>query len=797
MIKKSMRVDGMTCAMCAKTITNTFDNYEGINAKVNVGAGKVLFTYDETLYNLVEIAKMVSEVGYEPVLEESLEDNKNARIKLRREIYIAVFFSIPLLWAMFGHLELTSFVWVPRLFMNGIFQLIIAGVVQFYIGRRFYIAAYHGIRKKSLGMDILVVLGTSSAYLYSMYLLYQELFVQASMHPTYYFEISALIITMVLLGNYIEHIAKERTTDALVELMNLGAKEARVLKDGKELMLDIDEVFLGDHIIVLASEKIPVDGVIIEGKSYIDESMITGESLPVEKTINANVIGATINLRERIVIEATKVGSNTMLSQIIQTVEEASSEKPPIQRIADKIASWFVPAVVSIAILNFIIHYFIIGDLFTYSFTTTIAILVISCPCALGLATPTSILVGNGKAAQNHILYKGGEFFELANKIQAIAFDKTGTLTIGKPVVTDYIGDKEYINHLYSIEKESTHPISVSVREYGDSLSASYLPVTHYEAIEGKGIKGIVDSQEIHVGSIKIIKDLGISYKKFNKDYLRLLNEAKTINFLVVNKEVKAIYAVRDEIKDTSKLVISEMKNRGLTPYMITGDNSIVANVIASELGIEHVYSEVLPHEKANIISSIQKEGKIVAFVGDGINDAPALKVADIGIAMGSGTDIAIDSSDVTLMSHDLGLVIKAIDMSKATLRNIYQNFAWAFSYNIIAIPLAATGNLSMAVAATAMAFSSIMVVLNALRLKTYKLPEFKIEKEKGDKLMKITVTNMTCGHCKMTIEKALKENGFGEAVIDLDVKSVEFDLHGKTLEEAVNVITAKGYEVE
>jgi len=413
MIKKSMRVDGMTCAMCAKTISNTFDNYDGITAKPNVGAGKVLFEYDEKKYNLVEIAELVKQVGYVPILEESLEDNKKLRIKMRREIYIAVIFSIPLLWAMFGHVPGFEFVYVPNFLKDGIFQLIVAGVVQFYIGRRFFIGAYHGIRKKSLGMDILVVLGTSSAYFYSTYVLIDHLFignlVHEMAHPMYFYEISALIITMVLIGNYIEHIAKERTTDALIELLNLGAKEARVLKDGIEEMVDIDEVFLGDHIVVLANEKVPVDGKVVSGTSYIDESMITGESIPVKKEKGNNVIGATINTRERIVIEATKIGSDTMLSQIISTVEEASSEKPPIQRTADKIASYFVPAVVSIAIINFLVHFFILKDnpadtsIFIYSFTTTVAILVISCPCALGLATPTSILVGNGKAAQNHI----------------------------------------------------------------------------------------------------------------------------------------------------------------------------------------------------------------------------------------------------------------------------------------------------------------------------------------------------------------------------------------------------------
>jgi Cu+-exporting ATPase len=804
MIKKSMRVDGMTCAMCAKTITNTFEHAEGISAKVNVGAGKVLFTYDEEKYSLVDIAKMVEEVGYEPVLEESLDDNKKVRMKMRKEIYIAVFFSIPLLWAMFGHLEWTSFVWVPALFMNGIFQLITAGVVQFFIGKRFYIGAYHGIRKKSLGMDILVVLGTTSAFLYSIYLLYIQL-TDPVMHPMYYFEISALIITMVLIGNYIEHIAKERTTDALVELMNLGAKEARVIKDGIESMVHIDEVFLGDHLVVLANEKIPVDGKIINGKTYIDESMITGESVPVEKTIDDVVIGATINVREKIIVEATKIGSNTMLAQIIQTVEEASAEKPPIQRTADKIASWFVPGVVTIALINFVIHFFILKDApmgvtqFTYAFTTTVAILVISCPCALGLATPVSILVGNGKAAQNHILYKGGEFFELANKIQVIAFDKTGTLTLGKPIVTDYIGDEDALPYLYSIEKESTHPISKAVVEYSLNKDAKTFEVSNFKTVEGKGLQAEMNSKTVLVGSVKLLQDNNIDYKSFEAKYETLLNEAKTVNFVVVDSEVKAIYGVRDEIKDTTPIVIAEMKKRGLSPYMITGDNKIVANQIAKELGIENVYSEVLPHQKGEIIQEIQKSGKVVAFVGDGINDAPALKLADVGFAMGNGTDVAIDSSDVTLMSHDLGLVIKAIDMSKATLRNIYQNFGWAFSYNLIAIPLAATGNLSMAIAAAAMAFSSIMVVLNALRLKTFKLPEFEVEnkiKEKGVDTMKVVVNDMTCGHCKMTIEKALKENGINDVAINLEDHTVEFDLAGKTEAEAINIIEEKGYTV-
>jgi len=793
MIKKSMRVDGMTCAMCAMTITNTFENFEGISAKVNVGAGKVLFEYDELKYSLVEIADIVKQAGYIPVLEETLEDNKKLRLKMRKELYVAVLFSIPLLWAMFGHLKWFDFVYVPNLFKDGIFQLGISGVVQFYIGKRFYLGAYKSIRKKVLGMDILVVLGTTSAYVYSMYLLTIHLFVETQMHPVYYFEISALIITMVLIGNYIEHIAKERTTDALVALVNLGAKEARVIINGIEKMVNIDEVALGDMIVVLANEKIPVDGKVIEGISYVDESMITGESIPIKKIAGKDVIGATINLREKLIIKATKIGSDTLLSQIISTVEEASAAKPPIQRTADKIAAYFVPIVVSIAVLNFIIQFAILGFDFSIAFERTVAILVISCPCALGLATPTSILVGNGKAAQNHILYKGGEFFELAKRIEAIAFDKTGTLTIGKPIVTNFTGNKEVLDIIYSIEKESTHPISQAVKEYGEINKAKELKVSNFEILSGKGIKATVTNKQIYIGSEKILKDLDIQYQEYQEEYNQYLSEAKTTNFIIIDNEVVALYAVRDEIKDTSKSVITEMKRRGLEPYMITGDNQIVANAIAKELGIENVYASVLPHEKAQIVAEVQALGKVVAFVGDGINDAPALKLADVGFAMGNGTDIAIDSSDVTLMSHDLGLVIKAIDMSKATMRNIYQNFFWAFSYNLVAIPMAATGRLSMVIAAAAMAFSSIMVVLNALRLKGYKLPEFTIE---GGTLMKVNVTNMTCGHCEMTIRKALNENGFKTVNIDLLTKTVEVDLLDKSKEQVIEIIESKGYDV-
>lgn len=717
MVRKTLKVDGMSCAMCAKTIEHTFLEMDSIEAKVNVSASKVILTYDESKYTLNTIANKIKEVGYFPVLEENLEDTSTYRKQLRLEMIISIVLSIPLILAMISHV---SNLLVPKLFLNGIFQLIVAGIIQFGIGRRFYKGAYISLKQKSPGMDILVVLGTTSAFIFSLYLVYHQMYIEAVMHPVYYFEVSAVIITMVLVGNYIEHYAKERTEDALVDLISLGAKSARISENGKEIFVDIEEINVGDQVIVLANEKIPVDGKIISGISHIDESMISGESMPVYKGVGDLAIGSTINLQEKIVVEAIHVGSDTLLSQIIESVEEASTRKIKVQRTADVIASYFVPVVITIAIINFLIHFLGLNQPLEYSITTSIAILVISCPCALGLATPTSILVANGIAAKNQILYRGGEFFELANKISAIAFDKTGTLTVGTFEVTDYIGDPKYLDYLYSIEKESTHPISLAITRYCEANHSKLLVIKDFETLLGKGIKAKINQQRVYIGSAKIIDEFEIPLREYKELYQTFISEAKTVNFLVVNCEIKAIYALRDDIKPTAKETIQRLKDRGIKTYLITGDNPFVAKTIGKEVGIDKIYSEVLPVEKQDIIQEIQNQGEIVAFVGDGINDAPALKQSDIGIALSHGTDIAINSSDLTLMNNDLGLVLEAIDLSKATMRNIIQNFIWAFSYNLIAIPLAATGNMSMALAGAAMAFSSIMVVLNSLRLKRH-----------------------------------------------------------------------------
>jgi Cu+-exporting ATPase len=601
--------------------------------------------------------------------------------------------------------------------MNGYIQWAIATPILFYVGRRFFSQTYHQIKARNLGMDTLVVLGTSAAYIYSIYttLTYDSHAGHAM--PDLYFETTAVIIFMVMLGNYFENRVKEKTSNALQSLISLGAKEARVRRDGKDVMIPVDDVNTGDLMIVLANEKIGLDGIIEKGSSYIDEAMITGEPMPAFKEAGMKVIGSTMNTVNTLEIRVTAVGSDTVLANIIKTVEDTALIKPKAQRIADKIAALFVPVVVLISITVFLLWVFVIdgGHQVSHAFAPAIAVLVISCPCALGLATPTSISVGSGIAFKEGILYKGGEFFEIANKITAIAFDKTGTLTTGEPVLSDFIGDQNTLKYAASLEKHSNHPIASAIT---DAYDGQLFEVKDFSVLLGKGISGTMDGRFVIVGSPNLIQELGYTT---HYDPLTFQSQGKTVFYTAIDGIVVNMIAVTDPIKDTAKGVIRELKRRNITPYMITGDQERTARYIASELGIDHVFYEVLPHEKAEKIHLIQQEKNVVAFVGDGINDAPALKMADVGFAVGSGSDIAIDTSDVTLMSMDLGLVIKAIDLSLATLKNIYLNFFWAFAYNVVMIPLAAIGLLNPSLAGIGMGFSSIMVVLNALSLNLFK----------------------------------------------------------------------------
>ncbi len=717
MIRTTIKVSNITCAQCAKSIETYFNDLEGIDATVLVTSKKVVFNYEEEKYREDQIADHLRVIGYYPILNN--EEQQKAKKRDAIDLILAAILTFPLLWTMFVHLGTP--IYVPDLFMDGYFQWVLATPILFYIGRRFFHAAYHQVKGRNLGMDTLVVIGTSAAYIFSIYQIFNYDTHAGHSMPELYFETTAVIIFMVLLGNYFENRVKEKTSDALQALISLGAKEARIRRDGKDIMVPIDTVKKGDIMIVLANEKVALDGIILLGKSYLDEAMITGEPMPKFKEVGDQVIGSTMNIVETLEVKVTAVGSETILAHIIKTVEDTALIKPKAQRIADKIAALFVPVVVVISIGVFLMWLFVIdgGHQLSHAFAPAIAVLVISCPCALGLATPTSIAVGSGIAFKEGILYKGGEFFEIANKIDAIAFDKTGTLTQGEPVLSDFIGDDQTLQYAASLEKHSNHPIAKAIT---NAYEGELLEVTDFEVLLGKGIKGRLNNQTVYVGSPNLLKELNIK-SKF--DALSYLNQGKTVFYTIIDNEVVNMIAVEDPIKDTAYAVIQELKRRKITPYMITGDQEITARYIASKLKIDHVFYEVLPHEKAEKVKAIQDEGHVVAFVGDGINDAPALKMADVGFAVGSGSDIAIDTSDVTLMSFDLGLVIKAIDLSLATLKNIYVNFFWAFAYNIVMIPLAAIGLLNPSLAGIGMGFSSIMVVLNALSLNLFKFKPF------------------------------------------------------------------------
>lgn len=709
-MRKTVKVANIDCAQCAVTIENHFSNLNDITAKVHVPNRSVIFEYDNQQYNDESLFEQLKSIGYLPIT--SSKEQEEAIKKDKMDLLISTLFSLPLLWTMFAHLGI-SFIPVPDLFMYGFWQWILSSIVLFIPGRRFFKNAYHQLKAKNLGMDSLVVIGTTTAYIYSIF----ETLTNPILHVHHflYFETTAVIIWMVLIGNYFENRVKDKTSNELEALIMLGAKHVNVLRDDLILSVPIEEVDTGETMVVLANDKIPLDGIILSGMSYVDDSMLTGESVPKLRVSGDKVIGSSINLSETIRVKVTATGSKTVLAQIIKTVEDTALIKPKAQRVADKIAAWFVPIVVLISIITFIVWAFFIKTDMTVAFKNAISVLIISCPCALGLATPTSIAVASGIAFKEGILYRGGEFFEVANKISAIAFDKTGTLTQGTPEVIKYSGDNKYLKYTASLEVHSNHPLALSITNYFDNND--YYDVNNFEVLMGLGIKGVINDKLVYVGSGKLLESLNIKDELFKDESVL----ESTIFYTVVDDEVVNKIYVADQIKDTSYQLIKDLKKRNITPYMITGDNENVANSIASKLDIKHVYANVLPHEKASIISEIQQKHDIVAFVGDGINDAPALKMANVGFAVSNGSDIAIESADVMLNKADMNLVLDAIDLSKATLKNIYINFLWAFAYNIIMIPFAALGYLNPSLAGIGMGLSSILVVLNALSLKLFK----------------------------------------------------------------------------
>ncbi|HDR4513061.1 TPA: copper-translocating P-type ATPase [Bacillus cereus] len=731
--KAEFTVSGMTCAACANRVEKRLNKLEGVNgATVNFALESATVDFNPDEINVNEMKSAITKLGYKlEVKSDEQDESTDHRLqeieRQKKKFIISFILSFPLLWAMVSHFSFTSFIYLPDMLMNPWVQLALATPVQFIIGGQFYVGAYKALRNKSANMDVLVALGTSAAYFYSVYLSIQS--IGSSEHMTdLYFETSAVLITLIILGKLFEAKAKGRSSEAIKKLMGLQAKTATVVRDGTEMKILIEEVVAGDIVYVKPGEKIPVDGEIVEGKSAIDESMLTGESIPVDKTIGDVVIGSTMNKNGFLKVKATKVGRDTALAQIIKVVEEAQGSKAPIQRVADQISGIFVPVVVVIAIITFAVWMIFVtpGD-FGGALEKMIAVLVIACPCALGLATPTSIMAGSGRSAEYGILFKGGEHLEATHRLDTVILDKTGTVTNGKPVLTDVIvadgfNEEEILRLVGAAEKNSEHPLAEAIVEGIKEKKIDIPSSETFEAIPGFGIESVVEGKQLLIGTRRLMKKFDINIEEVSKSMEELEREGKTAMLIAINKEYAGIVAVADTVKDTSKAAITRLKKMGLDVVMITGDNTQTAQAIAGQVGIEHVIAEVLPEGKAEEVKKLQAQGKKVAMVGDGINDAPALATADIGMAIGTGTDVAMEAADITLIRGDLNSIADAIFMSKMTIRNIKQNLFWALAYNGLGIPIAAFGFLAPWVAGAAMAFSSVSVVLNALRLQRVKL---------------------------------------------------------------------------
>ncbi|WP_407643467.1 heavy metal translocating P-type ATPase [Cohnella endophytica] len=730
----SLQITGMTCAACANRIEKGLNKLEGVSqATVNLALETAQVHFRSDSVSVPDLIKKVEQLGYhaKPKEERKISDLRDERKqevrKQQRKLLVSAILSLPLLWAMVGHFSFTSWIWVPELFMNPWFQLVLATPVQFVIGKSFYVGAYKALRNGSANMDVLVALGTSAAYFYSLYLTFESI---TSHHEVeMYYETSSVLITLILMGKLFELMAKGRSSEAIKTLMGLQAKTALVVREGIESRIPIEEVLVGDLVLVKPGEKIPVDGEVVDGVTSVDESMITGESLPVDKRMGDTVIGATVNANGSLRIRAAKVGRDTVLSQIIKVVEEAQGSKAPIQRVADVISGIFVPIVVGIAIVTFLVWLFAVDSgNFSGALEKAIAVLVIACPCALGLATPTSIMAGSGRAAELGILFKGGEHLEATHRIDAVVLDKTGTVTNGKPVLTDIEGangkdlDSILLSWIAAAERPSEHPLADAVVAGIEARGVEAVESESFQAIPGHGVTAFVAGRELLIGTRKLMGEHGVDISAAEQRMSDMEQEGKTAMLVAVDGVYAATVGVADTIKETSKQAVDRLRDLGIQVLMITGDNERTARAIAEQAGIREVLAEVLPEGKANEVKKLQVAGKKVAMIGDGINDAPALATADIGMAIGTGTDVAMEAADVTLMRGDLNSIPDAIAMSRRTMQNIKQNLFWALAYNVVGIPIAASGFLAPWLAGAAMALSSVSVVLNALRLQRVKL---------------------------------------------------------------------------
>lgn len=846
MKKEKYDITGMSCSACSSRIEKTLSKKEGVeDVSVNLLTNSMSISYDENVTNTDDIIHDVCEIGYGASLhgkeassksKNELSVNNDDEIKyMKKRLIISFCFLIPLMYiAMYHMFDGFLGIKTPDFIMNlfhGSKNAITFSFIQFlivlpimYMNRKYYTVGFKTLFKGSPNMDSLIAIGSMAAVVYGVFAIfmighglgYGDMALVDKYRTNLYFESAGMILTLITLGKYLETKSKGKTSEAISKLMNLAPKMALVQRDGKEIEIPAEEVIKGDIVIVKPGSSFPVDGIIIEGNTSVDESMITGESIPVEKTKGDKVIGATINKSGYIKFKATNVSEDTTINKIIKLVEEASSSKAPIAKMADKIAGVFVPIVITIAVVSMII-WLLLGQSFEFALSIAISVLVISCPCALGLATPVAIMVGTGKGAQNGILIKSGEALEIAHNIDTVILDKTGTITKGEPVVTDVlnfdISKEKLLSIAYSLESGSEHPLGDAIVKYSKENNIKSEDVEDFKAIFGKGIKAKLNKKEYYAGNASLMNDINIDISNYEKTINNLADEGKTPLIFANDKDVIGIIAVADVEKESSKEAIEKFKSMGIDVVMLTGDNERTAKAVQKRLSIPKVIAQVLPDEKEKKVAQIQKEGKKVAMVGDGINDAPALAKADVGIAIGAGTDVAIESADIVLMKNSLLDAVNAIKLSKAVIKNIKENLFWAFFYNSIGIPLAsglfysALGwKLNPMFCAAAMSLSSVCVVTNALRLKFVKLNNIKEinNKEKGEEIKmsnnekQLIINGMMCQHCSMTVEKKLKEiDGVESCNVDLDKKTAYVSLSKEVSDETFkNVITDAGYEL-